>query len=418
MTVRRRTVLVGLLALSTIALWQPGGAAAKGPRPTRVLFLGNSYTYYNNLPAMLVKMAQAGGMGIVETGMVAPGGWRLKDHWEKGDAHRVLREGEWNFVVLQDQSLLGTNGYLDGIPRVGSDEIFRPFALNWAAAVQDLGAVPIFYLTWARKSTPEDQAALNYAYFRTAKEAGAKVAPVGIAWAEVREKHPEIELYVADGSHPSPAGSYLAACTICATIFGRNPRGLPAKIGGHPVNLDTEKVDADKTQVLVDLPLAEAKILQAAAWDAKRQLDKKGGYLDVAPVPAPAPPVLPEGQVLSVSALEGTWTGEILFYPAGPVRLVLELKRDGEAWRGHLEINYNSKDFKDESLDLQDLNVGERSLTFSDPESPGVDNLSVAFQGVCPAPDEMRGTAEAARASEVPVRLSGTWKLNRARPQA
>jgi hypothetical protein len=419
MTIRRRTVLVGLLALSVIALWLPGRAAAKGLRPTRVLFIGNSYTYYNNLPAMLVKMAQVGGMGIVETGMVAPGGWRLEDNWEKGDAHRVLREGRWDFVVLQDQSLLGTNYYLDGRPRVGPDEVFRPFALNWAVAVQDVGAVPVFYLTWARKAAPEDQTALNYAYFRTAKETGAKVAPVGIAWAEVREKHPEIELFIADGSHPSPAGSYLAACTIYATIFGRNPDGLPAKIGGHPVNLETEKVEADKTQVLVELPPAEAKILQAAAWDAKRQLDKKGGYLNVSPVPAPAAPTLPEGETLSVSTLEGTWTGEMLFYPVGTVRLVLELKRDGETWRGHLEIKYNSKDFADEALDLQDLNVGERSLTFSDPKSPGASNLSVAFRGVCPAPDELRGTAEAIREDgDSPLRMLGTWKLNRARPQA
>jgi hypothetical protein len=418
MTVRRRTVLVGLLALSTIAFWLPGDTAATGPRPTRVLLIGNSYTYYNNLPAMLVKMAQAGGMGIVETGMVTPGGWRLKDQWEKGDAHRVLRESRWNFVVLQDQSLLGTDYYLDGKPRVGGDEVFRPFALNWAVAVEDLGTVPVFFLTWARKATPEDQAALNYAYFRTAKEAGAKVAPVGMAWAEVREKHPEIDLFAADGSHPTPAGSYLAACTIYATIFGRNPAGLPAKIGGHPVNLETEKVEADKTEVLVDLPPSEAKILQAAAWDAKRQLDKKGGYLTVAPVPPLAPPALPEGQVLTVSSLEGIWTGEMLFYPVGPVGMVLELKRDGESWRGHLEIKYNSKDFADESFDLQDLKVGERSLTFSDPRSPGVDNLSVAFRGVCPAPDEMRGTAEASREGEARALLLGTWKLTRARPPA
>lgn len=417
MSFRRRALLIALLSLSVIPLLLSGPATRGGPRPIRVLFIGNSYTYFNNLPEIFVKLAQAGGAGIVETATAATGGWRLKDNWQKGEALRLLHESRWNFVVLQDQSLLGTNFYLEGKPRVGTDEVFWPFAQNWALAIQDAGANPVFYLTWASRATPEDQTALDYAYIHAAKETGSKVAPVGIAWAQVREQHPEIDLYFKDGSHPSPAGSYLAACTIYATVFGQNPEGLPGKIGGHPVNLDTEKVEKDKIQVLVDLPPGQAKILQAAAWAAKRQLDKKGGYLDVSPVRLPALPALPGGEPLSASALAGTWTGEILFYPVGPVQMSLELRQEQGAWRGHLELKYNSKDFADESFDLDGLKVDERALTFSDPKSVGVDNLSVAFRGVSPAPDELRGTAEAVREKpDARVRLLGTWRLHRTRP--
>ena len=79
---------------------QPSGA-------TRILFIGNSYTYFNNLPEIFAKLAQAGHRGKIETRMVAPGGWRLKDHWEKGTARKSLNHERWDFVVLQDQSTLG-----------------------------------------------------------------------------------------------------------------------------------------------------------------------------------------------------------------------------------------------------------------------------------------------------------------------
>jgi hypothetical protein len=301
---RRRIALLGILALSVVIPCLSGVAAQekpkeppkeaskesqkkppKKPRPIQVLFIGGSFIYYNNLPDIFTKLAQAGGAGTVETGMVAVRGWGLKDHWQKGDAHRVLREKDWKFVILQDETLLETNAAPAGKP--GSVvEAFRPFARNWAQVVQDVRAVPIFFLTWPRKEAPDVQAFLNSAYFSVAKEAEAKVAAVGIAWAQVQKGHPEIDLYAADGVNPSPAGSYLAACTLFATTFGLNPEGLPAKAGGRPVNLETGKIESEKLEFLVDLPPAQAKVLQQAAWAAKKLLDKKHGYLDVSVPPA------------------------------------------------------------------------------------------------------------------------------------
>lgn len=412
---RRGVVRRSLLSLSVITLMVFCWCARNEPSPVRVLFIGNSYTYFNNLPEIFAALARSGGRGNVETAMVAPGGWRLKDHWEKGDARLLLRNEKWDFVVLQDQSLLGKYYYLEGQPRVSTDENFRSVAYDWAKLIQQMGAIPVFYLTWARKATPEDQAALNYAYINAARMTNAKVAPVGIAWILALGQRPEIELYSDDGSHPSPAGSYLAACTIYATVFGQNPKGLPAKINGHPVNRGTAKVELDKTHVLVDLPPAQARILQKAAWASRQRLDENGGYIDVSPVLAPSLSPLPEGEALSTLALEGTWTGEIKFYDVGPVRMVLDLRREGGIWKGHLELKYDSKDLSDESFDLEDLKVDERAFTFSIPKSPWADDLRVSFRAVCPAPDEMRGIAEASRRSvDQDIHALGTWRLHKA----
>src|SRR5688500_6515281 len=241
---RRRTIASVLAA--ALVVWSfatvPSGQAC----PKRVLFIGNSYTYFNNLPDILRGLAAVTSVGEVDVRLVASGGWRLKEHWEKGDARRLLREHPWDHVVLQDQSTLGVNHYVEGVPHVSTDEAFRPYAKLWAEEIRRTGAVPVFYVTWARKATPEDQAALNYAYITAARAFHGLVAPVGEAWKSTREHHPSLELFQNDGSHPSSAGSYLAACTLFAALFDGSPIGLPARVIGSQVNLDTERVETDK----------------------------------------------------------------------------------------------------------------------------------------------------------------------------
>lgn len=255
-------------------------------KPTRVLFIGNSYTYFNNLPEVFAKMVDASHLKKVEYAMQAPGGWRLQDHWDHGQARQAIQSKKWDYVVLQDQSQLGDDHVIDGKPRITTDENFYPAASEMAKAVLAAGGMPVFYLTWAKKAVPQDQAMLDNAYFRVAKETKSVVAPVGVAWADVRTKAPSLELYIEDGSHPSAAGTYLAACVLYATIIGRSPIGLPAKISGTPVNLDTALPIVGKTALLIDLKPDQARILQQAAWDASLKLRRNGNYLPKEPVPA------------------------------------------------------------------------------------------------------------------------------------
>jgi hypothetical protein len=384
------------------------------PRSLRVLFIGNSYTYVNNLPEIFRKLALAGNQGNVETRMIAPGGWRLKDHWEKGEALKALHESKWDIVVLQEQSTLGVNYYVDSMVRIAGDQVFRPYAEKWASEIRLAGATPMVYLTWARKATPEDQAALSSAYMRAAADFGAKVAPVGIAWERLREQQPSLELFYGDGSHPSPAGSYLAACTFYASIFHQSPVGLPGRISGKPVNLETTKAEPGKEFVLIDLSRQQAHALQEAAWHTWQELDKSGGHPDLSPVPAPTLAPLPEGAPLAMAQLEGTWSGELRFYPPPylPLQMELTLLWDGDRWKGHLELLFHSSDQPDQLLDLDDLRVDERELSFTDPKP--AQNLTIHFRGVKAGAGELRGNAEASRGNpDSGVRLVGTWQLRK-----
>ena len=109
-----------------------------------------------------------------------------------------------------------------------------------AAAKGKAGAV-VMYEHWARRdgdrqNRPEDthaaQAArLQASFDRLTREHGLTSAPVGRVWEKVLREHPEINLYQPDGSHPSPAGAYLAACVLYATVYGESPAGLPATNG-------------------------------------------------------------------------------------------------------------------------------------------------------------------------------------------
>jgi len=278
-----RIVLSSLLCASAF-LSQSFGAPRpqeKDKQTIHVLFIGNSYTYFNDLPAIFAQLAAAGHQAKVETTMLAPGGTRLQEHLEELGDLTTLHAGKWDYVVLQEQSVMGTSYYVNGNARVVTDKYFAPYAKKWVTEIRKAGAVPVFYLTWTRKATPEDQNELNYAYIHVAKETNSVVAPAGIAWSLVRQRQPKIYLFYKDGAHPSPAGSYLSACAIYASIFRRNPSGLPSKISGVPVNLETEKLEPENTAVLVDLPEDEAKLLQSAAWDAWRQLNKHGRYFEV-----------------------------------------------------------------------------------------------------------------------------------------
>ncbi len=448
------TVIAAALTAIVFTCWTPLSARQSAPAPTpapastpaptaaassgpSVLFIGNSYTYVNNLPQVVKALVDAsrkdGRGGAMHIRMVAPGGWRLKDHWERGDARQALNERRWDYVVLQDQSTLGVNVFLDGVPRITSDEVFRPYAEQWATAVRERGATPIFYLTWARKAAPQDQAALTWFYVDAAKATHAKVSPVGLAWQAVREQDPAIALFTPDGSHPAPAGTYLAACTFVAALFDRDPTGLPATVRGPQIDMANEKVDPAKTGVLVDLPPAQARVLQRAAWTAWQTVKANGGYPAATRVAPPTAAALPAGSVLSPEALEGTWKGTLRFYPMGSTEMTLTLRRQGAAWTGRLSIAAPASAGPgaagkgaaplDAGLEeLADLKVNEREIAFSHPWSTEAKNIIVDYRGVLTAPDQLQGRqlqgAVVRRPQSDAARIAGSWTLTRTRDAA
>jgi hypothetical protein len=223
--------------------------ARPAPARQRILFIGNSYTYVNDLPAVLQQLANASAPGSLEARMVVEGGATLQQHWEKGDALKAIREGGWTWVVLQEQSTLGPSPIVDGVIQVNDPENFTAYARRFDAEIRKAGAKTVLFLTWARRDAPANQAKLTEAYSRAAQEVGAMLAPVGPAWQNALHDSRLPLLHQPDGSHPTAAGTYLAACVVYATLFGRTPEGLP------PVNVDPE----------------QARLLQRVAWSSVRE---------------------------------------------------------------------------------------------------------------------------------------------------
>lgn len=304
-----------LLGLKLVAL--VGAFAAPPPRapaaPVRVLFIGNSYTYYNNMPEMVEHLSG----GLIETRMVARGGATLQQSWDIGLAPAAIREGRWDWVVIQEQSLLG-GMRVDGAEQVNDPDFFYDDVRMYDAEIRKAKARTMLYLTWARRAAPDQQAYLTHAYTSIAHELGVAVAPVGVAWQKVREKEPSLILHAADGSHPSPLGSYLAACVFVKAILGSQaPMNLPAKVVGHPI-APNEQPDLTRTVDLVHLTPETAELLQEFAEQA------------VAPPPhaRPAPPArspLPAPKrPANPAEMTGTWKGWLRYYPV-PMNAELRL---------------------------------------------------------------------------------------------
>jgi hypothetical protein len=196
-----------------------------------VLFVGNSYTFSHRLPSLVEQIAEATeGGSPLRTTMVAHPDYTLEQHWELGEATAAIERGGWEYVVLQGHSL----------STLEARERLDRFARKYAPQIRASGATPVFFMTWARRGMPEMMETIAPAYRAIAEELGGLVIPVGEAWLESRRQRPDIHLHHADGSHPSPAGSYLAAAMFYARL-GAGPSCVGADHGGFGY-LDEEEI--------------------------------------------------------------------------------------------------------------------------------------------------------------------------------
>jgi len=214
----RRCFILAALAHLVAAPLQAGDT----PKPVRVLFIGNSYTYVNDLPKMLAALARAGNQRPVVYERETPGGYTLEKHWKDGKAVKKIAAAKWDYVVLQEQSLR---------PLRDRPRMFE-YAAKLDSAIKKQQARTLLFQTWARQDAPQQQADLSKAYLDLGQELKGRVAPVGMAWERAFKDDPKLVLHGADKSHPGKAGTYLTACVFYATIFGNSPEGLPGEIGG------------------------------------------------------------------------------------------------------------------------------------------------------------------------------------------
>ena len=229
----RRTIFRLVLFQLILALFLAGCGVLEGLQDltsqerVEILFIGNSYTSSNGLPDMFEKMARSGGYRV-HVAMVAPGGWTLADHLRSTETLEKSRGNEWEFVVLQEQSVIPS------LVNTRAQQMY-PAVRQLHDEIKAVGADTILFMTWGRRNGLSSeghrdftsmQAALETGYVKSGNELNLTIAPVGVAWWLGLQSAPQLDLWVEDGSHPNREGTYLAACVLYAVIFGQSPEGI------------------------------------------------------------------------------------------------------------------------------------------------------------------------------------------------
>ena len=200
------------------------------PTSLRVLFLGNSYTAYNSLPEQVRTLCASVSVNLTYEART-PGGATLQDHAGDEDVQNLIAGSRWDYLVLQEQSLR---------PLADPGKMFSAVKALTVLAERN-NTTLLFFETWPRRKLPSSYKELYRVYDRASELVGGEIAPVGEAWMLAIREHPNIKLYDPDGSHPSPAGSYLAACVIGASITGEDPTTFRA-----PLPRGVSKSEAEK----------------------------------------------------------------------------------------------------------------------------------------------------------------------------
>ena len=235
-----------------------------GRTPEAILWVGNSFFYYNNsmhnhlgrLVASVGPSSHVRGTSVTISGsgldwhdmesLLRPGG--IGRYSFVGDNEiRFNKSGrQFDAVIMMDCSQCPINPQLK--------EAFHAAVAKSSKLVIQKGILPVLFMSWAYKDRPEMTAQLAEQYTQAGNASSALVIPAGLAFAKAIASLPGLELYDADKRHPSLAGTYLAACTVYATLYGKSPVGLSYSAG-----LNTELTAA----------------LQTAAWETVKEYFKR-----------------------------------------------------------------------------------------------------------------------------------------------
>ena len=195
-----------------------------------VLFIGNSYTYQNNMPQLVSNIATSFGDTLnYESSLL--GGATFNIHSTNSATLSKISQDPWDYVVLQAQSQEPSFS-----PNQVANNVY-PYAQILIDSIQSnsMCTEPIFFMTWGRKYGDQTNCAvyppvctylgmqqrLRESYLDMTFSHNATCSPVGMSWKESIAQDSTLNLYSPDNSHPSVFGSYLAACSFYASIFKR-----------------------------------------------------------------------------------------------------------------------------------------------------------------------------------------------------
>jgi hypothetical protein len=215
-----------------------------------VLYIGNSLTYFNEMPWMTEEVARSLGKPLRAI-FAGASGRNLRQQWEDPKVLQTMRDSHADFVVLQPQSSEILRDF----------DSVRRYARLLAAEARKNGAKPVVFMTWAVEGMSQQE--ITRRYILLARELRAPIAPVGLAWENLQKRG--INLFW-DGTHPNVAGSYLAACVFYAVVTGESPAGATHTFDVkftipefYRRSLETERIDT-----------ATAEEIQRVAWAAVR----------------------------------------------------------------------------------------------------------------------------------------------------
>jgi len=217
------------------------------PAHVAVLFIGNSLTYFNEMPRMTQAIA-AGEQRPILASQVTMSGATLEDLWIRTDALRQIWQEHWDYVILQERS---------GSAAMDRGELFRRCVAMFADEARRSGAQPVLFQTWY---------AGNSAFFHAAAQrANVRLLAVGDAWDALLGSR-RIARLDWDGTHPNLYGSYLIACSVYALVYGRQPHDLPIEF--RALAAKNEFYDAPLLDQTINAE--QARAIQAAAWRANK----------------------------------------------------------------------------------------------------------------------------------------------------
>lgn len=184
-----------------------------------VLFIGNSYTYYSNMPHLVSLISDSTKIKLITSKSTA-GGAKLSDHWygNKGlKSKEAISSGKYDIVVLQGSSS----------EAVKKKEEFLKYSKKLSDLVKASGAKPYFYVPWPPKKIPQFQKTITESHQQASKKSDCGLVMVGEAWKLAKKLRSDIQLFLPDGSHPTDLGAFLTACTFVNTFSRELPRNLP-----------------------------------------------------------------------------------------------------------------------------------------------------------------------------------------------
>ena len=173
----------------------------------KILFIGNSLTYTNDLPSIIKRKAKYSGYNI-ETEMVAFPNYAISDHWKKGEVQKLIESKKYNVVIIQQ----GPSSQSEG------NKILIKYGKKYSDLCKENNAILAYFMVWPSLEYYDSFDGVIKNYTLAAEKNGAILCPVGSVWKNYFETSKRFDYYGVDNFHPSKKGSEVAAVVIIKSI--------------------------------------------------------------------------------------------------------------------------------------------------------------------------------------------------------